>query len=67
MSTLSDIEAAIQRLPAGEIEQLAQWFDTYRMAIGRPVSIEEWLEEARGAARPGVATADVMALTRGEG
>jgi predicted aspartyl protease len=31
-----------------------------------PLPVETWLKQARGAARPGVTTAEVMALTRGE-
>jgi hypothetical protein len=66
MSTVAEIEAAIERLPLTEIEKVAEWLATYRAQHAAGPHAETWLERARGAARPGVTTAEVMALTRGE-
>ena len=66
MSTIAEIETAIERLPAVQVEELAIWLEAYRARRAAPLAAEAWLERARGAARPDVTTADVMALTRGE-
>ena len=66
MSTVAEIESAIEKLGAPEVEELAVWLETYRARRAARVSAEAWLERARGAARPGVTTADVMALTRSD-
>lgn len=64
MSTVGEIEAAIENLPMPEVEDLALWLEAYRARGSAPLPAETWLKQARGAARPGVTTADVMALTR---
>lgn len=66
MSTITEIEAAIEHLPTPQLEELAAWLEKQRTrrATNRPA--EAWLRQARGAARPDVTTADVMALTRAE-
>jgi hypothetical protein len=66
MSTIAAIEAAIENLPAPQVDELADWLETLRARRATPPSVESWLEHARGAARPNVTTANVMALTRGE-
>ena len=66
MSTVAEIEAAIKSLPLTEVERVAEWLETYRAQRGTGPQPEAWLERARGAARPGVTTAEVMTLTRGE-
>ena len=66
MSTIADIEAAIENLPAPQVEELAGWLETLRLRRETPAPVERWLEDARGAARPEVTTKGVMALTRGE-
>lgn len=66
MSNLLEIEAAIERLPAPQVDQLACWLAEYRQRSARPLPVDRWLEQARGAAMPRVRTQDVMALTRGE-
>jgi len=66
MSTIAEIEAAIERLPATDVEALAAWLETLRARRATTPATEAWLNQARGAARPGVTTADVMALTRGD-
>jgi hypothetical protein len=66
MSTISEIETAIEHLPASQVDELAIWLEAYRARWAAPLPAAAWLERARGAARPGVTTAEVMALTRGE-
>jgi hypothetical protein len=66
MSTVGEIEAAIENLPMPEVEELALWLEAYRVRGAAPLPAETWLKQARGAARPGVTTAEVMALTRGD-
>ncbi|NUM55731.1 MAG: hypothetical protein HUU46_18985 [Candidatus Hydrogenedentes bacterium] len=66
MSTIIEIEQAIERLPTPQVEELAAWLDAHRASRESSANADLWLEQARGAARPGVTTADVMAVTRGE-
>ena len=66
MSTIAEIEAAIEKLPVRQLEQLARWLEAYRQRPAAPPPVDNWLERARGAAAPGVTTQDVMTLTRGE-
>jgi hypothetical protein len=66
MSTIADIEAAIENLPAPQVDELAGWLEMLRARRATPPPVESWLEHARGAARPDVTTRSVMALTRGE-
>jgi hypothetical protein len=66
MSNIAEIEAAIEKLPAPQLDQLARWLETFRQRRATPPPVESWLQRARGAALPGVTTKDVMVLTRGE-
>jgi hypothetical protein len=66
MSTIKEIEAAIEQLPAPEVDALVSWLEQLRIRRGAAVPVERWLERARGAGRAGVTTAGIMALTRGE-
>ena len=66
MSTIGEIETAIENLPAPQLEELAIWLAAYRTRRAAPLPPETWLKQARGAARSGVTTAEVMALTRGD-
>ena len=66
VSTVAEIEAAIERLPALQVDELAGWLETLRMRRATPPSVESWLLNARGAAISGVTTASAMTLTRGE-
>jgi hypothetical protein len=66
MSTIVEIEAAIKKLPRPQVEELAAWLERHRESTASPPSIENWLARARGVARSGVRTADVMLQTRGE-
>lgn len=67
MSTITEIETAIEHLPAAQVEELASWLDTLRTRISTTTTVESWLAQARGVARPEITTADVMKSTRGEG
>ena len=66
MDNITEIEAAIDDVPARQMDELARWLETLRVRRATPPPVESWLQRARGVARPGVTTANVMALTRGE-
>jgi hypothetical protein len=66
MSNIAEIEAAIEKLPVPQVDQLAHWLETFRRRRATPPPVENWLQRARGAAIPSMKTKDVMALTRGE-
>ena len=66
MSTIAEIEAAIEKLPDPQVDELAKWLAALRLRRAAPPRVDSWLNHARGAAGPGATTAGVMALTRGE-
>jgi hypothetical protein len=66
VSSIAEIENAIEKLPAPQVDQLAVWLEALRVKRAKTLPVEGWLERARGAARPRETTANVMALTRGE-
>ena len=66
MSSIVEIENAIEKLPLPEVDELADWLERLRVRRATPPPVESWLQRARGAARPGETTANVMALTRDE-
>ena len=66
MSNVAEIEAAIKKLPAQQVDQLAHWLETFRQRHAATPPVETWLQQARGAALPGLRTHEVMAMTRGE-
>ncbi len=66
MNTLIEIEFAIERLTIAEVAELAAWINQYRTRHASQSPDEAWLRRARGAARSGVTTEGVLALTRGE-
>ena len=66
MSSIIEIEAAIEKLPEPQVEQLADWLAARRQHRATIPPVESWLQSARGAAAPGVTTKSVMNLTRGE-
>lgn len=67
MSNIAEIEAAIEKLPAKEMDQLARWFEMLRQRRATPPPVDSRLQHARGAAMAGVTTVEMMQLTRGEG
>lgn len=66
MTTVTEIEKAIELLPTPQVDELAAWLEAHRLQRRLPLPVESWLAQARGAARPGVTTSEVMSLTRGE-
>lgn len=66
MSTIAEIETAIEQLPTPQVDELAAWLEAHRAQRQAAVAVEAWLKQARGAALPDVTTADIMALTRGD-
>ncbi len=66
MSTLTEIESAIERLSPVQLAELADWLEQFRKKRATAPPVEAWLKRARGAARPGLTTAEIMALTRGD-
>jgi len=66
MSSIAEIEDAIEKLTAPQVDELAGWLETLRARRATPPPVENWLQRARGAALPGEMTAKVMALTRDE-
>lgn len=66
MNNIAEIEAAIEKLPDRQVDELAHWLETLRLRRMTPPPVESWLKRARGAATPGARTDDVMNLTRGE-
>jgi hypothetical protein len=66
MSSIAEIENAIEKLPVPQVDELAGWLETLRVRRATPPTVESWLKCARGAARPGETTGEVMALTRGD-
>ena len=67
MSSVAEIEAAIERLPKPQVDQLARWFETFLQGRSTPPPVEHWLKSARGAAKSDLKTEDVMKMSRGEG
>ena len=67
MKSIAEIEEAVEKLPAAQLEELAGWLEVYRQKRASGIPIESWLQRARGAARGGTTTEDIMAITRGEG
>ena len=66
MSSIAEIEHAIENLPAPQVDELAGWLAALRAKRTTAPPLESWLQYARGAARPGETTAKIMGLTRGE-
>jgi hypothetical protein len=66
MSSIAEIEHAIESLPPPQVDELAGWLAALRAKRTAAPPLESWLQHARGAARPGETTAKIMGLTRGE-
>ena len=66
MNKIAEIEDAIEKLPAAQVEELADWLQIFRLKRATSASVEGWLQNARGVVRTGETTASIMALTRGE-
>ncbi len=69
MSTITEVESAIEQLPTPQVEELAVWLEAHRVRRARQATAQaaaSWLTQARGAARPEATTAEIMYLTRGD-
>ena len=70
MSTLAEIEAAVEQLALAQQEELySSLGDRLRARLKPGLSPEEfevWFKTAWGAGLPGVTTDEIMAMTRGE-
>jgi len=66
MKTIEEIEDAIEKLPAPDVEALADWLEALRSKRTTAPLVERWLQQARGAANPDVTTAGIISLTRGD-
>jgi hypothetical protein len=66
MRSIAEIEDAVEKLPAAQVEELVDWLEAFRLRRATPPPVESWLQRARGAARSGATTANILALTRGE-
>ncbi len=66
MSSVAEIEAAIEKLPAQQVNQLATWFESFRQRRPSDAVIQNWLNSARGKATPGSETLQIQKLTRSE-
>ncbi len=66
MSSVAEIEAAIEKLPVPQVDQLASWLADFCRQRTSPPSVESWLQRARGAAINGADTQEIMGFTRGE-
>ncbi|HTW94596.1 MAG TPA: hypothetical protein VMD30_07375 [Tepidisphaeraceae bacterium] len=66
MSSITEIEAAIEKLPRAQVEELATWLDSVLNRRPKSSSMDCWLKQARGAAQTRMTTTEVMALTRGD-
>lgn len=66
MSTLAEIEKAIEALPPQDVDELVAWIESRKSGGTRGLPFERWLERARGAATTGLSTDAILAQTRGE-
>jgi hypothetical protein len=66
VSSVAEIEAAIEKLPDQEVHQLATWFESFRQRRPSDVVVQNWLNRARGKATPGSQTLQIQKLTRSE-
>ena len=66
MNRIAEIEDAIEKLPAAQVEELADWLQIFRLKIATSATVEGWLQKARGVVRTGETTASIMTLSRGD-
>ena len=48
MKTIEEIEDAIVKLPAQQVEELASWLELFQSKRVPAPDVEDWLEQARG-------------------
>ncbi len=66
MSSVAEIEAAIEKLPVPQVDQLAHWVEGFIQRRVSTPDLENWLLNAKGAAVPDAQTQAIMSLTRGQ-
>ena len=66
MSTLAEIEAAIEKLPPEQWTEIRRWMDEHAPRTSGPVDFARVLARSIGTATTGLSTADIMRMTRGE-
>jgi len=74
MSTLAEIENAIETLPAPQVEELARWLEQCRLRKAAAFTTEsdrtrplpDWLQRSIGTATTGLSTDEILRETRGE-
>lgn len=66
MSSVAEIEAAIEKMSVPQVEQLAHWLEGFLQRRVSTPALENWLLNAKGAAVPDAQTQAIMKLTRGE-
>jgi hypothetical protein len=75
MSTLAEIEQAIETLPPPQVEELAAWLEQRRRQKaaapsaaepGRTRPLPDWLERSIGTTTTGLSTDEILRETRGE-
>jgi len=47
MSSIAEIETAIENLPAPQVDELAGWLEALRLRRATPPPVESWLARAR--------------------
>jgi hypothetical protein len=48
MSTVTEIEAAIERLPMEKVKEIAAWLEEYQATINASASVFEMLDKEEG-------------------
>ena len=66
MKTIEEIEEAIEKLPAQQVEELASWLELFQSKRVPAPDVDNWFQRACGGAIPGVNTANIIAITRGD-
>ena len=67
MSTLAEIEQAIEKLPPAQWEEIRRWMEAHAPEPPREkADFQRVLAESVGIATSGLSTDDIMRMTRGE-
>lgn len=70
MSTLAEIESAVDQLPPAQQRELYEFLGARLEArpkkLRSPEEFEAWLKTARGVSVSGMTTDEMMTMTRGE-
>jgi hypothetical protein len=66
VSSVAEIDAAIEKLPVPDVDQLAHWFQGFLQRRVPAPALENRLRNAKGAPISGTRTQELMKLTCGE-